>query len=67
MVFKGGSWRFRGPLGSIFDVLGYPWTSIWGSWGGLGHAFWGSGGALGRLQRAVVAKDPLALSAAPRF
>ena len=35
--------------------------------GGLGHAFWGSGDALGRLQRAVVAKDPLALSAAPRF
>ena len=55
------------PLDVHFGVLGPPWASILGSWCGLGRPFWGSGGALGRLQRAVVAKDPLALSAAPRF
>ena len=38
--------------------LGHPWTSFWGSWGGLGSPFWGSGGTPGRVRRAVVAKDP---------
>ena len=31
------------PLGIILRVLGHPWKSILGSWGGLGRAFWDVG------------------------
>ena len=51
----------------MLALLGHPWTSIWGSWGGLGGPFLGSGGTLERLRRAVVANDPLPLSPSPRF
>ena len=51
----------------ILAFLGHPWTSILGSWGGLGRPFWGSGGALGRAWRAVVTKDRLPKLAAHHF
>ena len=51
----------------ILAFLGHPWTSIFGSWGGLGRPFWGYGGGLGRVWRAVVAKGRLPLSRPPLF
>ena len=51
----------------ILVFLGHPWTSIFGTWGGLGCPFWGSGGVLGRVWRAVVTKDRLPKLAAQSF
>ena len=51
----------------ILAFLGHPWTSIFGSWGGLGRPFWGYGGGLGRVWRAAVAKGRLPLSRPPFF
>ena len=55
------------PEWSVLGVLEHPWTSIWMSWDSHGCLFWGSRGIPRRVRRAVVAKDPLHLSAYPRL
>ena len=45
-------------LGVILRVLGHPWTSILGSWGGLGLPFWSSGVPLGAFAAQSPSKSP---------
>ena len=56
-----------GCIGLPLGLLGRHLGVIWGVLGCCGGPFWESGSAPGCLRRAVVAKDPLALSAPPRI